>query len=62
MNNKVDLNTLRQTKEFTLETKHASKIKNNFFTKEEIMDMVKKYPNDIDLGKNIRIEYLKRFN
>jgi hypothetical protein len=62
MNNKVDLNTLRQTKEFTLETKQASKIKNNFFTKEEIKDMVKKYPNDIDLGKNIRMEYLKRFN
>ena len=62
MNNKVDLNNLRQTKEYTLEAKDASRTKNNFFTKEEILDMVRKYPNDADLGENIRKEYLKRFN
>jgi hypothetical protein len=59
-NNILDLNVHGQTGGF--EITQSSDIKNNLFSNEELVDLIKRYPNDIDLGKNFRMEYLKRNN
>jgi hypothetical protein len=62
MNNRIDLNELRQTKEFIRENNPGISTQFTPFTNKELSDLVKKYPNDAELGKFFRIEFLKRKN
>jgi len=56
--NKVDLNSHRQTKEFGYKSDEKTNNK-KFFTIEEIYRLAAENPNDANLGAAIRRELLK---